>query len=195
MKAPAVTFEIRVACWVRLLSGAGSVSGLMAVAHFSTSWHCDRQEAAHAEAMQALREQHTAHIAELRAEYESRARELAATYDARSEVPQTCPATSADCDRAPSNFRFFSRNIKPVAVRQAAHSAAEEARWREVQEVADDRDEHVRRLAAQHAQVRFQSLATWKSAHGFPTPDIRAPDQVTAYHVRNMSGAHLEASA
>ena len=36
---------------------------------------------------------------------------------------------------------------------QAAHTAAEEARRREVQEVANDRDEHVRQLAAQQGQV------------------------------------------
>ncbi len=44
------------------------------------------QEAAHEEAMQALRAEHAAHVSQLRAEYEARARELTADYDRRTEV-------------------------------------------------------------------------------------------------------------
>ncbi len=50
-----------------------------------------------------------------------------------------------------------------TCVQQAAHTAAEEARRREVQESSDNRDEHVRQLAAQQAQVRLHVLAATSS--------------------------------
>ncbi len=52
-----------------------------------------RQEAAHEEAMQALRAEHTAHVSQLRAEHEARARELTADYDRRTEVMSTTCTT------------------------------------------------------------------------------------------------------